>query len=119
MIYKDRVSDYPAWGCFAAIILAVLIPVLVTVGLRALRYVVVDRLGLEGSEVGLLGASLLIFGLFLFPLATLTLPALGLLWAPFAALFCARVARSRGLVTRRYALADAIYSILFLGHGSI
>ena len=113
MIYKDRVSDYPAWGCFAVIILAVLIPVLVTVGLRALRYVVVDRLGLEGGEVGLLGASLLIFGLFLFPLALLTLPALGLLWAPFAALFCSRVARARGLETRRYALAGAIYSILF------
>ena len=57
MIYKDRVSDYPAWGCFAVIIFAVLIPVLVTVGLRALgyvlsyvlSYVLVDRLGLEGA----------------------------------------------------------------------
>ena len=119
MIYKDRVSDYPAWGCFAAIILAVLIPVLVTVGLQALgyvlRYVLVDRLGLEGNEVGYLGGALLIFTLIFFPLALLTLPALGLLWAPIAALFCSHVAKARGLETRRYALAGAIYSTLFFG----
>ena len=63
--------------------------------------------------MALLGATLLIFTLFIFPLVTLTMPALGLLWAPFAALVCSRAARARGLETRRYALAGATYSILF------
>ena len=40
--------------------------------------------------------------------------ALGLLWAPFGALVCARMAQSRGLNRRRYAVAGAVYSILFL-----
>ncbi len=39
--------------------------------------------------------------------------AVGLLWAPFAALICARMAKSRGLDKRRYATVGAIYSILF------
>ena len=38
---------------------------------------------------------------------------LGLLWAPFGALICARMARSRGLNRRRYAAAGAVYSVLF------
>ena len=39
--------------------------------------------------------------------------AVGLLWAPFAALICWRVANSKGLKGRRYAVAGAAYSILY------
>ena len=115
-MYKERVSGYPGWICFAVIPLAILTFILVTLvlqGLRALTYSTFSWLGLEGAGVALLGATLLIFTLILFPLALLTMPALGLLWAPFAALVCSRAARARGLETRRYALAGAIYSILF------
>lgn len=44
----------------------------------------------------------------------LLVAVLGLLWAPFAALSCAFIAGKRGLSARRYAVAGAIYSILFL-----
>ena len=40
------------------------------------------------------------------------LAAIGLLWSPVAAYTCARVARSKGVDARRYAIAGAIYSIL-------
>ena len=40
------------------------------------------------------------------------LAAFGLLWSPIAAITCGRAARARGLDTRRYAIAGAIYSIL-------
>ena len=115
MIYKDRVSDYPAWGCFAAIILAVLIPIVVTVGLRALRYMVMSvagLLGYESHEVAnfFQGFSIAIL---ILPFLFMTMPALGLLWAPFATMLCARAARARGLDSRRYAIAGAVYSVLF------
>ena len=42
------------------------------------------------------------------------LAALGLLWSPIAGITCARVARSRGLDTRRYAITGTVYSILLL-----
>ena len=116
MIYKDRVSDYPAWGCFAVIILAVLIPVLVTVGLRALRYVVMSVAGLFGYESHELAKFFLgsLIAIFILPFLFMTMPALGLLWAPFATMICARTARARGLDSRRYAIAGAVYSVLFL-----
>ena len=38
---------------------------------------------------------------------------LGLMWAPFGALICRRIARSRGLSPRRYAIAGAVYPVLF------
>ena len=37
----------------------------------------------------------------------------GLVWAPFGALICWRIARSRGLSPRRYAIAGAVYPVLF------
>ena len=40
------------------------------------------------------------------------LAVLGLLWSPIAAYSCGRAAQARGLNTRRYAVAGAIYSIL-------
>ena len=98
MIYKDRSSDYPGWGCFAVIILAILIPVLVTVGLRALRYVVMFVAGLfgyESHEVANFSLGFLI-AIFILPFLFMTMPALGLLWAPFATIICARAARARG-----------------------
>ena len=42
------------------------------------------------------------------------LAALGLLWAPFAALISALTAKSRGLSPRRSAITGAIFSMLFL-----
>lgn len=41
------------------------------------------------------------------------LPIVGVLWAPFAALICARIARKKGLSVWRYAAAGAVYSALF------
>ena len=37
----------------------------------------------------------------------------GLVWAPFGALICRRIARSRGFDPRRYAIAGAVYPVLF------
>ena len=37
----------------------------------------------------------------------------GLVWAPFGALICRRIARSRGFNPRRYAIAGAVYPVLF------
>ena len=37
----------------------------------------------------------------------------GLVWAPFGALICRRIARSRGLNPRRYAIAGGVYPVLF------
>ena len=37
----------------------------------------------------------------------------GLVWAPFGALVCRRIARSRGLSPRRYGIAGAVYPVLF------
>ena len=95
----------PGCGCIA------LVPVLVLIG----GFVLVagaSRCGLQGNEVAYLGAGIIIS--LLFPaLAFAAGLGLGVLWAPFAALTCARVARSRGLDRRKYALAGAVYSILF------
>ena len=37
----------------------------------------------------------------------------GLVWAPFGALICRRIARSRGFDPRRYTIAGAVYPVLF------
>ena len=37
----------------------------------------------------------------------------GLVWAPFGALICRRIARSRGFDPRRYMIAGAVYPVLF------
>lgn len=37
----------------------------------------------------------------------------GLLWAPFGALICARTARNKGLPVGRYAVAGAVFSVLY------
>ena len=53
------------------------------------------------------------FGPF-FSLVIVVLAVLfGLVWAPFGALICRRIARSRGFNPRRYAIAGAVYPVLF------
>ena len=53
------------------------------------------------------------FGPF-FSLVIVVLAVLfGLVWAPFGALICRRIARSRGFDPRRYAIAGAVYPVLF------
>lgn len=54
-----------------------------------------------------------VFGPF-FSLVIVVLAVLfGLVWAPFGALICRRIARSRGFNPRRYAIAGAVYPVLF------
>ena len=61
-------------------------------------------------------AALLLFVLLL-PIIVImfgsALAIIGPLWAPFGALACGMIARKKGLVSWRYALSGAIYSILF------
>ena len=54
-----------------------------------------------------------VFGLaFSFVIVVLAV-LLGLVWAPFGALICRRIARSRGFDPRRYTIAGAVYPVLF------
>ena len=57
--------------------------------------------------------SLLLFGPFLITSLALGLVVLGAIWAPFAALICVLIARSRGFSPYRYAVAGMVYSVLF------
>lgn len=54
-----------------------------------------------------------VFGLFFSFVIVVLAVLFGLAWAPFGALTCKRIARSRGLNPRRYAIAGAVYSVLF------
>lgn len=65
------------------------------------------------DQPGLLLFSGAIFAVIAFGIGILIFPFIGCLWAPFAAVICARIARKRGIETRRFALAGALYSILF------
>lgn len=54
-----------------------------------------------------------VFGLaFSFVIVVLAV-LFGLVWAPFGALTCRRIARSRGFDPRRYTIAGAVYPVLF------
>lgn len=94
-----------ACGCIA------LVPILIVLTIVLLQ-VLSQVFGLPGNEVAYIGAGILV-SLF-FPAIILAIGvAVGLLWAPFAALICGRVARSRGYDGRKYAVAGAVYSTLF------
>ncbi len=96
----------PGLGCIAV---ALVPAVVVFVGV-----VLPNWFGLAGNEVAYLGAGILIT--FIFPVLFVGLAlVVGVAWAPFAALICARVAHAKGLDVWRYALVGAIYSVLFLG----
>lgn len=56
----------------------------------------------------------IVFGSAIVLGCVLLVALLGMAWAPFAALICALVARTRGLSPYRYAVAGAMYSSLFL-----
>ena len=105
-MYGDEKSGFrPGCGYIAlGVVVAVLGAVLLLVTAR--------RLGLEGNEVAYVGAGFLIA--LLVPVALVVVWfGLGVLWSPFAALICARVAHTRGLESRKYAAAGAVYSLLF------
>ena len=51
-----------------------------------------------------------VFSIFL----AIVLVSVGVLWSPFAAFWCARVARGSGLSARSYAVRGGVYSALFL-----
>lgn len=96
----------PGCGCIA---LALALPILVVIVLIWLA----PRLGLESNEVAYISAAVVITLVTFPPLIVVIGLVIGWIWAPFAALICARVARTRGLDSRRFAAAGAIYSILF------
>ena len=96
----------PGCGCIA---LALALPILVVIVLLWLA----PRLGLESNEVGYIAGAVVITLVTFPPLIVLIGLVFGWIWAPFAALVCARVARSQGLDSRRFAAAGAIYSTLF------
>ena len=54
-----------------------------------------------------------VFGPALSLLIVVLAVLVGLVWAPFGALICRRIARSRGFNPRRYAIAGAVYPVLF------
>ena len=58
------------------------------------------------------GLVALIYSIIFFIITSLLF--LELLWMPFAALICGIMARNRGLSVRRYAIAGALYSALFM-----
>jgi len=58
------------------------------------------------------GVVLLVFGLGLIALAILAFQAFCIVWSPFAAVMCGRVARKRRLNILRYSIIGAIYSVL-------
>ena len=102
MIEKGESKWTPGCGCFAH---GLLLPIVLVVFLTWL----LPRIGLE---VGFLGASIALGILAFAVLIVLLAPLLGLVWAPFAAWLCARSARARGLDSRKFAVAGAIYSAL-------
>lgn len=65
------------------------------------------------SDVGFLIFWFPVFGPFFSLVIAVLAVLLGLVWTPFGALTCRRIARSRGLSPRRYAIAGAVYSVLF------
>ena len=96
----------PGCGCIAlALVLSILLIILL---LRAAFWFDPD-----GTGAGFLGATI-VLSLVLFPGVIVVIGlVVGWIWAPFAALVCAQVARAQGLDSRRFAAAGAIYSILF------
>lgn len=107
----ESFSKYRVTGCSPACGCIVAAPVLLAF-VVILLMVSSQVFGLEGNEVAYIGAAILV-SLF-FPAVILAVGVgIGLLWAPFAALFCAHAAGVRGFESRRYALAGAVYSILF------
>ena len=101
---------FPKWSIIAALASVVIWILLVPVGLSDY---VGPFLRPFGLVVTILGVVVYVGAVVVFP-SLVAGPgiAVGVLWMPFAALFCARAARSRGLDSGRYAVAGAIYSIL-------
>lgn len=54
-----------------------------------------------------------VFGPFFSLVIVMLAVPFGLVWAPFGALICRRIARSTGLNPRRYVIAGAAYPVLF------
>ena len=49
----------------------------------------------------------------------LAVAAFGLLWSPFGALVCARIAKSKGVPVAPNAIRGLVYSMLLFSHGRI
>ena len=102
MIEQGKSVWTPGCGCF---LLALLLPI----ALVAFSFLL---LALFDREVGFLGAGIAIGVMVFAILIVLAAPLLGVVWAPFAAWLCGRSARARGLDSRKFAVAGAIYSAL-------
>ena len=96
---------------FAAFTLALL--ALAASPVAPLVFVVVAAASSRDPTAGGLAGVMVLFIALFAAIAVMAAPVLGALWAPFAALLCAKEARRRGLDPRRYAKAGALYSVLF------